>query len=119
MEIKTLSRVSLIAALYVVLTFGLAPISYGPLQFRISEMLKPLAILAPWAPFAFMIGTSISNLTSPFGPMDYVFMPFVDALAAWVCWKMRAKPVVALFVQALIMGVSAIEVPTAAITEMG
>jgi len=48
MTIKTVTRAALVAAVYVVLTVALAPLSFGPLQFRVSEMLKPLALFAPW-----------------------------------------------------------------------
>jgi len=93
----------LVAAVYVVLTVALAPVSYGPLQFRVSEMLKPLALFAPWLTGAFALGTGLANLWSPFGPWDYIAMPLVDALAAWLCWKLRARPLVALCVQAVII----------------
>jgi len=32
-------------------------------------------------------------------------MPVVDALAAWMCWKLRARPVAALLVQAAVISV--------------
>ncbi|MBR0035651.1 MAG: QueT transporter family protein, partial [Synergistaceae bacterium] len=37
-----ISRGALIGALYAVLTISLAPISYGPVQFRVSEALTLL-----------------------------------------------------------------------------
>jgi uncharacterized membrane protein len=105
MATKTVTRAALVAAVYVVLTVVLAPLSFGPLQFRISEMLKPLALFAPWFAWAFALGTGLANLWSPFGPWDYVAMPLVDALAAWLCWKLRARPVTALLVQAAVISV--------------
>jgi len=105
MKTKMITRAALVAAVYVVLTVVLAPISYGPLQFRVSEMLKPLALFAPWFAWAFALGTGLANLWSPFGPWDYVAMPLVDALAAWICWKLRAYPAPALCVQAVIISV--------------
>jgi uncharacterized membrane protein len=89
-----------IAALYVVLTVALAPLSYGALQFRVSEFLKPLALFAPWTAAAFALGTCIANLFSPFGMWDYVAMPLVDAIAALVCWRLRRHPLLALVIQA-------------------
>ncbi len=95
----------MIAASYFVLTVAVAPIAFGPVQFRISEMLKPLALFAPWFAPAFAIGTGFANLFSPFGAWDYLAMPIVDAAAAWVCWKLRRRPIAALVVQAVIISV--------------
>ena len=37
---RRVARVAIIAALYAVFTWGIAPISYGPIQLRVSEALK-------------------------------------------------------------------------------
>ncbi|MDQ3910371.1 MAG: QueT transporter family protein, partial [Actinomycetota bacterium] len=52
-----------VGALYVVLS--ITPFSYGPVQFRIGEALKPLAIKYPAVIPAFGVGTVIINLFSP------------------------------------------------------
>lgn len=95
--------VGLIAAVYVVLTLALAPISYGPIQFRVSELLKPLALFHPAFSLAFGIGTGMSNLFSPFGPYDYIVMPIIDILAALVCYALRRNAIIALALQSLII----------------
>ena len=91
------------AALYVVLTWGLAPISYGPLQFRVSELLKPLALFHPAFALAFGIGNGIANLWSPFGWYDFILMAFVDMVAAALCWWLRRWVYLALTVQAVVI----------------
>lgn len=103
MATKTLTRCGAIAALYVVLTLALAPISFGPLQFRVSELLKPLALFGPEMALAFALGTGLSNLVSPFGAWDYVAMALVDALAAFMCWRLRSWPWASLAVQSAII----------------
>ena len=103
METRTVVRAGVVAAFYAVLTVGLAPLSYGPIQFRASEALKPLALLDPLYALAFAIGTGLSNLISPFGFWDWFFMPLVDCGAALICYAMRSTPLVALTVQALII----------------
>jgi uncharacterized membrane protein len=75
-----------LAAVYVVLTWALAPISYGQLQFRVSEILKPVALWHPLFALAFGVGNALANLQSPFGAWDFIVMPFVDAGAALLCW---------------------------------
>lgn len=90
-------------ALYVVLTLALAPLSYGPLQFRVSEMIKPLALFHPAFAIAFAMGNGIANLFSPFGWYDWFLMALVDGGAALVCWWLRRWPWFAVTVQALII----------------
>ena len=74
-----------IGALYVVLS--ITPFSYGPIQFRIGEALKPLVIKYPAIIPAFGIGTVIINLFSPFaGMLELAFMPVVDVTGGVLCW---------------------------------
>lgn len=68
-----LVRTALIAALYVTLTVAFSAISYGPIQFRVSEAL----ILLPlwnhrWTP-GIVLGTIIANFFSPLGLIDVLF----------------------------------------------
>ena len=71
-----------IAALYAGATLLLAPISYGPVQFRLSEVLTTLCIFTPAAIPGLTIGCFLGNLASPFGWMDWVFGSFATLLAA-------------------------------------
>src|SRR5215218_3184891 len=76
-----------VGALYVVLSLAVAPIAFGPIQFRLGEVLKPLVIKYPAVIPAFGVGTVIINLFSPFaGPLELVFMPLVDVTGGIICW---------------------------------
>ncbi len=76
-----------VGALYVVLSLAVAPVAFGPLQFRVGEALKPLVIRHPATIPAFGIGTVIINLFSPFaGVLELVFMPLVDVIGGVLCW---------------------------------
>lgn len=78
---------AIIAALYAVFTVALAPLSYGPLQFRIAEVLKGLVIWHPVAIPGIVLGTIIANLTSPYvGPWELVWMPLTDGLGGVLAW---------------------------------
>jgi len=113
METKTIARCGAVASVYIVLTFVFAPFSFGPLQFRVSELLKPLALFDPSMALAFAVGTGLSNLMSPFGPWDYVAMAVVDALAALVCWRLRRWPWASLVAQAIIISAGVAVFPLA------
>jgi uncharacterized membrane protein len=94
---------AVLAAAYFVITISLAPFSYGPIQFRVSELLKPAALLHPAFAIAFAIGNGLANTLSPFGWYDYVLMSIVDGGAALLCWSLRRWPWLAVTVQAVVI----------------
>jgi hypothetical protein len=89
-----IAEVAVIAAAYAALTIFLAPMAYGPLQLRISEILKPLVIWEPQLIPAFVIGNMLGNIGSPFvGPWELVWMPFANLVGAWACSRLgRVNP---------------------------
>lgn len=70
---RYLVATALIAAVYWGLTVALAPISYGPVQLRISEALTTLPYLYPPSIIGLWLGVGVANLTGPFGVIDVVF----------------------------------------------
>lgn len=87
MKGKRIAFVAIIAALYAALTLVVAPLSYGPVQFRISESIKALVLVQPWAIPGVMIGTFVSNLFSPYvGLGELVWMPLTDGLGGLIAW---------------------------------
>ena len=64
----------IVAALYIVLTYFLAPISYGPLQARISEAMTVFPIFSFNMIPGLTIGCLVSNLRNPdnLGPVDII-----------------------------------------------
>ena len=67
-------RGAMVAALYAALTLGLAPLSYGAVQVRVSEFMTLLAFydkgLIPGLIPGLTLGCLISNVGSPFGITD-------------------------------------------------
>ncbi len=80
-NVKFLAESAIIAALYVALTWVLSPISFGSIQFRISEVLILLVFFNPKFSIALILGCFISNTTSPLGWWDMVFGTIATALA--------------------------------------
>ncbi|MFD1319349.1 QueT transporter family protein [Loigolactobacillus zhaoyuanensis] len=74
-RIKTssLTKIGVIAALYIVITMLVAPWSFGAVQLRFSEMLNHLAIFNKRYIWALTIGCAIVNLFSPLGIIDIIF----------------------------------------------
>ena len=78
------------AALYAVMgyfgnVFGL---TFGPVQIRFAEALTVLPFLFPAAAPGLAIGCLITNLLSPYGPVDIIFGTLATAIAAWLTLKM-------------------------------
>lgn len=94
---KTIRKIvfaGIIAALYVVLTLALAPISYGAIQFRISEILVLLAYFDPIYIGGLTLGCFIANLLGPNGVWDIIFgtlATFTSLYAIYFTSKIKIK----------------------------
>ena len=81
---------AMVAALYTVMgyfgnVFGL---TFGPVQVRFAEALTVLPVLFPAAAPGLAVGCLITNLLSPYGPVDVIFGTLATAIAAWITMKM-------------------------------
>ena len=106
-------QVAIVAALYAVLTWGIAPIGYDLIQFRVSEVLKVLVLFDPWLVLGIGIGTFLANLASPMvGPWELAWMPFTDmagGLLAWALYRFvlrRRWPAVPMAIYGLTTGLA-------------
>lgn len=113
---KELVYSALVAALYCVLTVCLSPISFGPVQFRLSEALTLLAVFSPSYIMGLSLGCALSNAIGFFmgvnilGAFDIVFGTAATALAAvcsYLFRKVRFKglPIVSAIFPAVFNGV--------------
>lgn len=80
--VYTLAYAAAIAAIYVVLTMLFLPISFGPVQFRISEILCILPYFTPAAVPGLFIGCFLSNLFGGAAVMDVVFGSLATLIGA-------------------------------------
>lgn len=90
---RYLARASVIAALYVALTYiaGLMNLAYGPVQFRFSEALTVLPFIFPEAVPGLFVGCIVSNIISPYGALDLVVGSAATLLAAFWTLKCRSR----------------------------
>lgn len=70
---KKLTAAAVVGAAYAALTMVLAPISYGAIQMRVSEVLCILPFFAPCTVWGLFIGCAIANLISASGILDVIF----------------------------------------------
>ena len=103
---KGLAVTGLIAALYVVLTLPFGQIAFGPIQFRVAELLTLLPFFSPWAIPGVTIGCLISNLL--FSTVwDALFGTLATLIAAYFTYKSRhllIAPVWPILFNGLIIG---------------
>ena len=81
-----------VGALYVVLSLLVAPLAFGPVQFRLGEILKPLVIRYPATIPAFAVGVGLVNLFSPVaGGLELALMPAVNLAGGLLCWAVARR----------------------------
>ena len=69
---RSLALATVVGAAYAALTVGLAPISYGAVQFRVSEVLCILPYFVPGTAWGLFVGCAIANILGG-GILDIVF----------------------------------------------
>lgn len=80
---------AVIAAIYVVLTVLFAPISFGPMQVRIAEMLMILPLFTPAAVPGLFIGCIIANMLGGAIALDVIFGSLATLIGAWGGYLLR------------------------------
>lgn len=85
---RKMVRAALIAAVYVVLCLVFSPISYGPVQVRIAEMLTLLPVFCPGAVAGVTLGCFLANMLSG-SIVDMVVGTSATLLAALATYKLR------------------------------
>jgi uncharacterized membrane protein len=96
---QRLTRLALVASLYVVLTYLaniLGPglnLGYGPIQVRISEGLAMLALYDPLMPLALYAGCLLANVLGGLGLPDILFGPILTLAAGYATYSLRRVPI--------------------------
>lgn len=113
-KLKKILIPATIAGIYVALTYAFMPISFGIINFRISEALTLLPFFSPYAVAGVTIGCLISNLLSPYGILDVIFGTLATFLAAFLTYhigksnlkmKKLLSPLPPVIINALVVGV--------------
>ncbi len=82
--IKNLVFTAILASVYMVATVALAPISYGMVQFRLSEILVLLAFIDKKTIPGLVLGCVLANLYSQLGVIDVVFGSLATYLSVYL-----------------------------------
>jgi uncharacterized membrane protein len=105
MNARLLVRAAMYAALYAALTLapGLNALSYGAMQFRVSEALMVFACVDPAAVAGLTVGTALGNLGSPMLIVDVVVGSLLTLVAAAIMHRLGPRWV-ALLVPVIVNG---------------
>lgn len=71
-KVKPLIYAAMTAAIYYVLCVAIAPLSYGQVQCRISEVILLFCMHNTFAVYGYTLGCALANLTSPLGVLDVI-----------------------------------------------
>ena len=106
MNTREISLIAVIAALYAVMVIILAPISFGPVQLRLADVLISFAALIGLpAVYGVTLGALIANTYWFMSPIDVVFGALANLIAAYIIHKYREKLLPASAVASLVIGV--------------
>ena len=90
-SVRSLCLAAMIAALYLALTLLFQPISFGAVQFRISEAMTLLPAIFPEATIGLTLGCFLSNFLAGANVYDVVFGTLATLLAALISWRVGKK----------------------------
>ena len=88
---RFLAQAGIIAAVYVALVLIFAPISFGPIQFRVAEALTILPFFTPAAIPGVTIGCLIGNLIGMGEPLDIIFGTLATLIGAFGSYALRGN----------------------------
>lgn len=91
---KKIVVTALVAAVYATLTLSLGFISYGPIQFRIAEVMILLAFIRKEYIIGLTLGCFLANVIGPYGVPDIVFgttATLMSAILVYLTSKIQKK----------------------------
>lgn len=86
---RDLVLAAMVAALYAVMGYfgNIFGLTFGAVQIRFAEALTVLPFFFPATAPGLVLGCLITNLLSPYGPVDIIFGTLATAIAAWLTMK--------------------------------
>lgn len=88
-NVRRISFFAILGAAYAVMTIALAPISYGALQFRVSEALCIMPFFVPGSEWGLFVGCLLANLMT--GNLVDILLGSLATLLAGLCTAQIGK----------------------------
>ena len=83
---KKITRIGVVAALYATITLVLGSISYGPIQFRISEVMTLLPLFGKEYILSLTIGCFLANVIGPYGVPDIILGTLATLISVYLVY---------------------------------
>jgi uncharacterized membrane protein len=83
---KKITRVGVVAGLYAALTLALGFISYGPIQFRIAEVMTLLPLFGKEYILSLTIGCFLANVIGPYGLPDIILGTLATFISVYLVY---------------------------------
>ena len=103
MKTKDLALYGVLIALYLVIT-TLNPISYGPIQFRVSEVILLLPFFNKKFILPCIVAVGLANVFSPLGPIDVFTGVLIAVVTYYGVQKVISEPWVLAVLYSFICG---------------
>ena len=81
-----ITRVGVVAGLYAAITLVLGSISYGPIQFRISEVMNLLPLFGKEYIISLTIGCFLANVIGPYGVPDIILGTLATFISVYLVY---------------------------------
>lgn len=88
-KILKIAKISIVAAIYIIATIAISPLSFGAIQFRFSEVLVLLCFYNKNYCYSLILGCAIANLFSPLGLYDVIFGTLATVITAFCIYKTK------------------------------
>lgn len=83
---RSIVTTAIVAALYATLTLSLSFISYGPIQFRLSEVMTLLPLFNKKYILGLTLGCFLANLLGPYGVPDIIFGTIATFISVYLVY---------------------------------
>ncbi|SCI13383.1 QueT transporter family protein [Romboutsia sp. 1001713B170207_170306_H8] len=83
---KRIATTAVVAALYAALTLALPILSYGPVQFRISEVMTLLPLIGKEYILGLTLGCFLANILGPYGVPDIIFGTLATFISVYLVY---------------------------------
>ena len=83
---KALTTTAIVAALYATITLALSFIAYGPIQFRLSEVMTLLPLINKRYIVGLTLGCFLANILGPYGVPDIIFGTIATFISVYLVY---------------------------------
>ena len=83
---KALTTTAIVAALYATITLALSFTAYGPIQFRLSEVMTLLPLINKRYIVGLTLGCFLANILGPYGVPDIIFGTIATFISVYLVY---------------------------------